>query len=259
MSLFSWQCQNPCRLSLAFIIDWRVVGSKKSWKHNKHLCVFTWPMRIVVKSVLTSQLHWVSYSKYVKVVPFFCSWQNITGSYRKSVKHSGQAVQAQFLLSHERHPLLKLYRPEFQTKKETLVCFLFYLKFTAKISPKYISFHRCPAHEKRRYSGLQSNAWRLHPKKRYRLSCEEQRVVHLLCQDQICGQEHDLRSNFSPWKSVQISFFSLFLVTLLKSQIMRNYLLKRYDFCPQYAHLTSHDHTILYRFLSIQHIQQQTL
>ena len=25
MGLFSWQCQNPCRLSLAFIIDWRVV------------------------------------------------------------------------------------------------------------------------------------------------------------------------------------------------------------------------------------------
>ena len=25
MSPFSWQCQNPCRLSLAFIIDWRVV------------------------------------------------------------------------------------------------------------------------------------------------------------------------------------------------------------------------------------------
>ena len=28
MSLFSWQCQNPCRLSLAFIIDWRVVWTK---------------------------------------------------------------------------------------------------------------------------------------------------------------------------------------------------------------------------------------
>ena len=27
MSPFSWQCQNPCGLSLAFIIDWRVVGS----------------------------------------------------------------------------------------------------------------------------------------------------------------------------------------------------------------------------------------
>ena len=26
MSLFSWQCQIPCRLSLAFIIDWRVVA-----------------------------------------------------------------------------------------------------------------------------------------------------------------------------------------------------------------------------------------
>ena len=25
MSPFPWQCQNPCRLSLAFIIDWRVV------------------------------------------------------------------------------------------------------------------------------------------------------------------------------------------------------------------------------------------
>ena len=25
MSPFSWQCQNPCRLSLAFIIYWRVV------------------------------------------------------------------------------------------------------------------------------------------------------------------------------------------------------------------------------------------
>ena len=27
MSLILWQCQNPCRLSLAFIIDWRVVLS----------------------------------------------------------------------------------------------------------------------------------------------------------------------------------------------------------------------------------------
>ena len=26
LSLFSWQGQNLCRLSLAFIIDWRVVG-----------------------------------------------------------------------------------------------------------------------------------------------------------------------------------------------------------------------------------------
>ena len=25
--LFSWQCQNPCLLSLAFIIDWRVVAT----------------------------------------------------------------------------------------------------------------------------------------------------------------------------------------------------------------------------------------
>ena len=27
MSPFSWQCQNLCLLSLAFIIDWRVVAS----------------------------------------------------------------------------------------------------------------------------------------------------------------------------------------------------------------------------------------
>ena len=29
MSLFSWQCQNPCRLSLTFIIDWRVVSHQR--------------------------------------------------------------------------------------------------------------------------------------------------------------------------------------------------------------------------------------
>ena len=29
MSLLLWQCQNPCRLGLAFIIDWRVVSSNK--------------------------------------------------------------------------------------------------------------------------------------------------------------------------------------------------------------------------------------
>ena len=30
MSQFSWQCQNLCRLSSAFIIDWRVVLSNDS-------------------------------------------------------------------------------------------------------------------------------------------------------------------------------------------------------------------------------------
>ena len=36
MSLFSWQCQNLCLLSLAFIIDWRVVlAYKRAWSGTK--------------------------------------------------------------------------------------------------------------------------------------------------------------------------------------------------------------------------------
>ena len=41
MSPFSWQCQNLCRLSLAFILDWRVVSRCVFWDIRLMVCWMT--------------------------------------------------------------------------------------------------------------------------------------------------------------------------------------------------------------------------
>ena len=50
---FSWQCQNPCRLSLAYIIDWRVEYKLRHWKQE--------PARLKKTTVILNSF---TYQKY---------------------------------------------------------------------------------------------------------------------------------------------------------------------------------------------------
>ena len=61
MSLFSWQCQNLCLLSLAFIIDWRVV--------SEVLFGLVMPEVIVTRPGLVQRTNWTAFVSWWTKTP----------------------------------------------------------------------------------------------------------------------------------------------------------------------------------------------